>query len=386
MRINVAQLSDWALLDMNVALAKLMAALAITALLSCLLGLLLPHFLALPPAASLHMILALGIMPLILGAMLYFIPVLTRTGNPEHSILLSPLAALAAGAIAALSLALTYQLYPLATAIALLAVGGLLWWSRGRAQATLGRPHPGLLWYQLAMGALALGLAAITLAAYWPEQWLPLKRFHLHLNILGFVGLAALGTLRVLLPTVGGFQDPQTGPWLMQTWRWLVAGTLLIGVGAGWLPLLAEIGMLLWLIVLVRLAHSLLLTHCRSIWNWHGAATPLATSIIGLLLCLTGGALHGYGLLPTAQASEAFVIAFLLPLVTGATTHLLPLWLLQNQPPANQQALRTHLGRFSGIRSIVFILGGILSLVGYPWGYILGILALGHFLLLLAAS
>lgn len=363
-----------------------MAGLAITALLSFLLGLLLPEFLELPPAAPLHMILALGIMPLILGAMTYFIPVLTRTGTPAAHTFLPPLAALIAGTLVALSLSLTYRLYPLAAALALSAIGGLLLWAQQRARATLGHPHPGLLWYQLALAALALGLAAITLAAFWPEQWLPLKRLHLHINTLGFVGLTALGTLRVLLPTVAGFPDPQAGPWLMQEWRWLVIGTLLIAVGTAWLPLLAEIGLLLWLIPLARLAHSLLLLHRKKIWHWHGAATPLATAVIGLLLCLVAGALHGHGLLPASQANQAFVMAFLLPLVTGAATHLLPLWLWQKEPQEKQQALRDRIGRLSGIRSIAFLLAGMLALMAQPWALLLSIAALLHFLFQLASG
>lgn len=357
-----------------------MAALAIVALTGFLLGLLLPGLLELPPAAPLHLILALGVMPLILGAMTYFIPVLTRTGTPEAKTFFPPLAALGAGILAVFSLSLAYRLYPLAAALALAAIGGLLWWSRNRARATLGRPHPGLLWYQLALAALALGLAAITLAAFWPEQWLPLKRLHLHLNLLGFVGLTALGTLRVLLPTVGGFPDPQAGPWLMREWRWILAGTLLIAAGAAWAPPLAEAGLLLWLIPLARLAHSLLWPHREKIWRRHGAATPLAAAIIGLLLSLLAGPLHGHGLLPGAQATQAFVMAFLLPLVTGAATHLLPLWLLPKESREKQQALRERLGRHSGIRSILFLSAGVLALLAQTWASLLSIIALTHFL------
>ncbi len=359
---------------------RLLATLVIISLISAIAGLSLPN---LPAAARLHIILALGIMPLILAAMSYFIPVLTRTNKPEPRVLLLPIGALVAGLLATLSLSLSYTLYPVAAAIALLAVGGLLWWSQQRAKATLGRPHPGLLWYQLALGALILGLLLITLAALWPEQWLPLKRLHLHINILGFIGLTALGTLRVLLPTAGGFPDPQAGVWLMREWRWLVAGTLLIAAGAAWSAMLADIGLLLWLISLARLIQGLLKAHQGRLWQWHGAAASLMVALAGLLLCLIGGALHGHGVLPGSQASEAFIIAFLLPLVTGASTHLLPLWRLPSQPEQQKQ-LRQRVGYLSTVRGLAFLAAGLLTLLSQPWAFWLAIAALCQFLIQLA--
>lgn len=360
-----------------------MATLVIVSLISAIIGLSLPRLFDLPAVAPLHMILALGVMPLILGAMVYFIPVLTRTSAPEPPVLLSPIGALIAGLLVTLSLSLTYQLYPVAAGIALLAIGRLLWWSHQRAKATLGRPHPGLLWYQLALAALILGLAIITLAAFWPEQWLALKRLHLHLNTLGFIGLTALGTLRVLLPTAGGFPDPQAGPWLMKEWRWLVIGTLLIAAGAAWSAILAEIGLLLWLISLARLIQGVLKAHQGKLWRWHGAAISLMTAVIGLMLCLISGALHGHGLLPVSRAGEAFVIAFLLPLVTGAATHLLPLWLLQSQQEKQKQ-LRERLGYLSGVRGLAFLIAGVLTLASQPLAFVIATIALCQFLIQLA--
>lgn len=359
-------------------LPSLMVALVATALLSGLLGLVLPQLFTLYPPATLHLVLALGIMPLILGAMTYFIPVLTRTGSPETRDLIPPLVGLAAGLLIALSLFLLYRLYPIAAVVGLIAVGWISWWAWKRAKSTLGRPHPGLLWYQLALGALALGLLAIIIAAFWPEQWLALKRLHLHLNILGFVGLTALGTLRVLLPTVGGFADPKTGPWLMQGWRWLVAGTLLIAVGAAWLPLLSVLGLLLWLIPLAQLFADLF-AHRKSLVAWHGAAPSLVAALLGLLLCLLAGGLHGLTDFAPRPTTDAFILAFLLPLVTGAATHLLPLWLYSSSPE-RQAPFRNQLGHLSGLRGLLFLTAGVLTLMGQPWAFLLGLSALVHFL------
>jgi hypothetical protein len=365
-------------------LPGLMVLLIAITLLSFLSGLLLPQLFALYPPATLHLVLALGIMPLILGAMTYFIPVLTRTGSPETRDLIPPLVGLAAGLLIALSFFLLYRLFPIAAGVGLIAVGWISWWAWQRAKSTLGRPHPGLLWYQLALGMLALGLIAIIIGAFWPEQWLALKRLHLHLNILGFVGLTALGTLRVLLPTVGSFQDPQTGPWLMKEWRWLLAGTLLIALGAAWLPLVSGVGLLLWLIPLIHLGRDLL-PHRSSILAWHGAAPSLVAALVGLLTCLLAGGLHGYTDIAPRPTTDAFILAFLLPLVTGAATHLLPMW-LHSQSPEKQVPLKNRLGYLSGARGLLFLAAGLLTLVGLPWAFLLGVIALGHFFLKLGGA
>lgn len=360
-------------------LPKLLAFLVGTALAGFLLGLLLPHLFDLYPPAPLHLILALGIMPLILGAMTYFIPVLTRTGAPEARDIMPPLIGLAAGLLILLSFLLLYRLYPFAAGVGLIAAGWISWWAWKRSHMSLGRPHPGLLWYQLALGALALALISIIIAAFWPAQWLALKRLHLHLNILGFVGLTALGTLRVLLPTVGGFSDPQTGPWLMKEWRWLLAGTLLIAIGAAWLPPLSWVGGVLWLQPLASLIRDLL-PHRNAIATWHGAAPSLGLAIIGLLLCLLTGFSHPLANIAARPTTDAFILAFLLPLVTGAATHLLPMW-LYSQRPERQGPLRKALGRFSAVRGLLFLGSGILVAAGQSWGFWLGVAALLHFLM-----
>jgi hypothetical protein len=46
----------------------------------------------------------------------------------------------------------------LAAALALAGVGGMLGWMRNKARHTLGKPHPGLAWYVVAMACLGLGL------------------------------------------------------------------------------------------------------------------------------------------------------------------------------------------------------------------------------------
>ena len=343
-------------------------------------GLLLPQLLATRPSAPLHLVFAIGIMPLIFGAMTYFVPVLTRTGAAAPGALLPALLALVTGLLVSFSLLVDFTLYPIAAATGLIATGWLGYWIQQRKRSMLGRPHPGLLWYELALLALFLGLLAILAGYFLPQQWPQLRRLHLHLNTLGFIGLTALGTLRVLLPTSGRYADPGAGPWLIQGWRWLAGGTLMIAVGAAWFPPLALLGVLLWLWPVGRFVHTLLFSFPRCVWQWHGATTPLATTTLGLLLLAFGGVAHALGWLPGDTTTQAFIPLFLLPLVSGAATHLLPLWISGPQDPAREQRLRTVLGRHAALRTLLFFCGGLLLLAGQPEGLLIILPALLHFL------
>ncbi len=366
--------------DKGSRLPGLMPLLLLTTLLCFVVGTVLPHLITIAPSAPLHLILAVGIMPLIFGAMIYFVPVLTRSGSPEPKVLLNIYGVLLAGTILAISLFLIFKLYLLAAVIALLAVIGLSHWMRQRARQAFGSPHPGLLWYQLALLLLGVAMVAIILASLWPQQWLSLRKLHLHLNILGFVGLTALGTLRVLLPTVGGFQDMDAGPWLMREWRLLLAGILLISIGAAWLPLLTLAGLILWLIPLGRMIYRMLWLRRRELWLAHGAAPALAIAITGLICSLLLGAAHGMGWLATIHMSELFILMFLMPLVTGAATHLLPLWLWPGAQAEQQNRSRSILGRFALVRSLLFPLSALLLVFDLPWSWLAAIFAMAQFL------
>jgi len=362
-----------------VRLHPLLIILLLTALAGFAAGLLLPHLLPLRPSAPLHLIFALGIMPLIMGAMTYFVPVLTRTRAAEPLSLVPALLALGAGLLLSFSLFFSFSLYPVAAIAGLAAALWLSIWMQRRKRQTLGRAHPGLLWYQLALLALMLGLLSILAGYLLPDQWPQFRRLHLHLNLLGFIGLTALGTLRVLLPTTGGYADPEAGPWLMHQWPWITAGVVMIAAGAAWSATLSLLGLLLWLPALGLLLKSLLITHRPTVWQAHGAPPALASATVGLSIILLSGAAHGFGGLPPTPATHAFIPLFLLPLVTGAATHLLPLWLTAAGNNTGEQVLRLRLGRHSAVRAVLFLLGGILILSGQSWGVIPVLLALLHF-------
>lgn len=342
-------------------------------------------------AAALHLILAVGAMPLIFGAMSHFIPVLTRTRGAPAGLVSIPAVALAGGALVVGALSLP-ELFLGRHAGALLAAGAassLLVWSRRRRAGMLGRPHPCLAWYEWALASLVLALLAILASAIWPQQTIALHRLHLHLNTLGFVGLTAVSTLAVLLPTVTGKPDPQVGPRLRRDLPWAVAGTLLVAIGSAWFGPLAWIGGALWAVPLVRLGSSWLRLSRTEIFALHGAAPLLAAALAGLALSMVLGAVSpmaAAGGLSPIEPALAFVSGFMLPLVSGAASQLLPVWLRPGVQSDWHAKLRDSLGRYGGVRAVLFCLGGIAAGTGHPWGLLLGTVTLIWFLLQAAAA
>ncbi|MHB0918278.1 MAG: hypothetical protein ACYC39_00325 [Thiobacillus sp.] len=337
-------------------------------------------------AAALHLILAVGAMPLIFGAMSHFIPVLTRTRTAAAGLLGIPVLALAGGALAvgALSLPELFWGRYAGALLALAAAGALLVWSRRRRAGMVGRPHPCLAWYEAALACLALALLAILASAVWPQQTIAFYRLHLHLNTLGFVGLTAVSTLAVLLPTVAGRPDPQVGPRLRRDLPWALAGTLLVAVGSAWFGPLAWIGGVLWAVPLLRLGASWLRLYRAEILALHGAAPLLAAALAGLALSMILGAMNfipATGAFRATQPALAFVSGFMLPLVSGAASQLLPVWLRPGVQRSWHSGLRDSLGRYGGVRAALFCLGGVAAGTGHEWGLLLGAATLIWFLL-----
>jgi len=335
-------------------------------------------------AAALHLLLAVGAMPLIFGAMSHFIPVLTRTRNAAAGLVTLPVLALAGGAlvVSALSLPDLFWGRHAGAVLAVCAASALLVWSRRRRAGMLGRPHPCLAWYEVALACLVLALLAILASAIWPQQTIALHRLHLHLNTLGFVGLTAISTLSVLLPTVADRPDREAGSRLQRDLPWAVSGTLLVAFGSAWFSPLAWIGGALWAVPLVRLGSSWLRLYRAEILALHGAAPLLAAALAGLALSMIFGAaapIASSGL-PTEPAL-AFVVGFMLPLVSGAATQLLPVWLRSGVQSGWHASLRDSLGRYGGVRAVLFCLGGIVAGMGHEWGLLLGAATLIWFLL-----
>jgi hypothetical protein len=341
------------------------------------------------PQVIAHIAFALGIMPLILAAIAYFVPVLTRSGPAPRWLAGMPFFAwlggicMVAGFLGALPLAAAAYAGAL---LALLAALTMLAWVRRRGKHGLGPAHPGLAWYLAAVAFLAAALATVPLMALWPEQWSTLRLIHLHANLLGFVGLTAIGTLQVLLPTAAGRADPGAASRLAQDLKFAVAGVAMIALGAAWSTLLAIIGAALFLMPLVRMGTRWAAGFDDQIGRLHGAAPSLALACFGLVGLLFAGFGHARGFLSGRDAAVGFVVAFLLPLVTGAATQLLPVWLRPGLKQVWHEQLRNRLGRYSGLRATLLVAGGLAAAFGWPEGLWLAALGVALFVGALLAS
>jgi hypothetical protein len=342
------------------------------------------HSPAAAPPLTVHVVMAVGVMPLILGAMIYFTPVLTHSRAPSWPMLLVPSLALVAGAMATAGLARWRDLLPVAAGTAILAVATLAGWMWQRARAMLGSPHPGLYWYLLALLNLLLGLIAILGAMVWPEHWANLRRFHLHVNLLGFVGMTAIGTLRVLVPTVGGYADPDARAQLHHGLYLAALGAPLIAAGAAWWRWMTWPGLALWLIPVLRFALPLIWRRRKFIWAWHRASAPLGFATFGFAFVLLAGALHAAGWWSPAAMIRFFLFAFLFPLVTGAVSYLLPVWIWPaRNTPAYESAARA-LTHGSAARGLLFLSAGGLALAGVAGASWLAVATLALYLLQVA--
>ncbi|MCH2221596.1 MAG: hypothetical protein MK097_14925, partial [Dechloromonas sp.] len=234
---------------------------------------------------------------------------------------------------------------------------------------------------------LILALASILLIPFWPNYWRALRLFHLHLNTLGLVGLAALGTLPVLLPTALGKPDPEATGWLRRR-LWLVAsGALLVATGAviAW-PFSAPGAMLIFVSVLGLAGQWVRRFGIRPLVT-DGAAASLLASLCGLLLALLAGLLHGAGFLSARASLSAWAAGFLLPLVSGALSQLLPVWRWPGPATPERLAMRERLVATGALRGALFVAAALALLAGFQrLGGGLLLAAVGLFVVALAQA
>ena len=352
--------------------------LVFVALLGMLGAWLLPVFTELHRAAHVHLAFALGVMPLIMGAMTHFIPVLTRTRAAPRGVETFAVLALIGGGliVAFFILALPEVVRNTAALVALSACVGLAAWQVMRAKEALGGAHSGLRWYLAALVLLGMSLLAVLAMSIWPQQTLALKRLHLHLNLFGFVGMSAIGTMQVLLPTAARRPDPEAATRLRADLPAALSGTVFIALGAAWLPLLSWLGLLLWMIPLSHLMRVWLTRYRTEIFRRHGAAPLLAVALAGFFIALGAGGVHGAGWLDSVGVAHLFVFSFLFPLVSGAAGHLLPLWLKPGHQTEWHELVRSHLTFAAGMRAVLFLIAGLLAIAGFKWASWLALAAL----------
>ncbi len=319
------------------------------------------------PVAVAHLAFAPGIVPLIMAAMMHFVPVLTRTGGPGRHLARLPSLAQAVGLAIAAAMQgwLPHHVVYAGAAADLLLAAVLLRWIVGRSRATLGSPHPGWRWYGAGLGCLILALGAVVAMPLLPGQWPALRIFHLHLNTLGLVGLAALGTLPVLLPTALGKPDPDAAGWLRRQLALVAGGAVIVGLGAALYWPLAVPGAALLLVAALRLAGQWIRRFGLKTLVADGVAAPLLAALGGLLLVLVAGALHGAGLWPARPSLLAWAAGFLLPLVSGALSQLLPVWRWPGPVIPARPLMREKLAATGSWRAMLFFAAGLALLGGF---------------------
>ena len=343
------------------------------------------------PQAAAHLAFALGAMPLILAAIAYFVPVLTRSAAPQPWVAATPALAWT-GAVALLAgftdLAGLIAASHVAFAFAGVAAFSMGTWIVRRARATVGALHPGVAWYLAALGFLLAALLAVPAMALWPEQRAALRQFHLHVNLLGFVGVTAIGTLQVLLPTSIGRADGRASGRLVTDLKFACCGVLLLAAGAafsvpGLSPgagrPLAVAGALLFVFAPLRMATCWVVAYGERLGSLHGAAASLVLACVGLIGLTFAGIGHALGFLAGRDTVVGFVPAFLLPLVSGAATQLLPVWLRPGPQGEWQLRLRAKLGRLAGLRALLMVSGGLAVAFGWYqgiWPALVGVVVL----------
>ena len=277
-----------------------------------------------------------------------------------------------------------------AAGLLLLACAGFVAWMIQRARRTLGKPHPGWRWYLAAVACVIVGLAIVPVMDYWSEMWLSLRLLHLHLNTLGFIGLTAIGTLQVLMPTILAGPDAEASARLRDDLVPAVAGVFLVALGAAvWSPawwfvrwLLLVPGSSCLLYVVGRLGVAWSRRYGWRVIAGNGAAVSLAGALCGLLLLVAFGVAHGFGRLNGHDAVPAFIAGFLLPLVTGALTQLLPVWCTPGKRTAMRDRLHATLGIGGVFRTFLFVAGGVALAFGQSAGLWLCVAGLLSFVVL----
>jgi hypothetical protein len=127
---------------------------------------------------------------------------------------------------------------------------------------------------------------------------------------------------------------------------------------------------------LLRLGNDIRREFGAQIWSAQQAAPLLLAAMAGLAATLLHGLAHGAELVRARDALPLFVIGFLLPLVSGAVSQLLPVWLRPGAQAGWHRGQRAGLAACAGGRAILLLAGGALAALGKQntgsIGYLLG--------------
>jgi hypothetical protein len=155
--------------------------------------------------------------------------------------------------------------------------------------------------------------------------------------------------------------------------KWALAGSLALATGQAWLQPLAWLGGALWAWVLGRMWISWVRLYRSRIFGWHGAAPLLAAASTGFA-CALSGTLVGSG-----APLSLFLPGFLMPLLAGAASQLLPVWSGPGRSSAWQSQSRQCMTCWNGVRALLFLTTALLALCGYPYSAMPALAALVWF-------
>ncbi len=310
-----------------------------------------------------HAALVGGVAQMILGGFLAFIPPLLMTGlkrRDSHPVLFFIINGAALGIVTGFCL----REYVAVGLAGLLVVGAFGWLARDawtQARLSLNSPPLNLWYYAAALVSLFAGLAAGEAMALGAAQsaYGHVRLAHIHLNLLGFVTLAIIGTMHNLLPTI--LATPLASPRLAR----LVLILMPVGIAG-------LIGGFLWSSTPIELAAGGLLLVGAGLYavnlfgTWKvsrhkgGAASDhlligtvflLLTVILGLLVTansLASPPILPYGTLHLVAYTHMALIGFVLNTIVGALSHLLPITLAVRRVP-NSKKRGPYLDRLTAI-------------------------------------
>ncbi|MBA5865175.1 MAG: hypothetical protein GDA67_00595 [Nitrospira sp. CR1.3] len=300
-----------------------------------------------------HGALVGGVAQMIMGAMLAFIPPLLMTGQnrPDSRPIL--FVAVNGGALGML-LGFGFRNFPLVAAggfvvlTAFLSVASDAW---RQARHSLNAPPLNLWFYGLALlalsGGLALGLGMAT--QFVEPSWYGRARLvHLHLNLLGFVTLAIVGTMHNLLPTI--LQKSLYSPRLARIVLFMLpAGIVILIIGFSASSLKTELIAGGLLMVGVGLyAFNLFSTWRNSDHAGNAASDHLLIATFFLVLAVLMGVLVAanylwdppvlpFGTLHLVAYTHMALVGFVLQTIFGALSHLVPITLAVSRVPSHKK-------------------------------------------------
>jgi Cytochrome C and Quinol oxidase polypeptide I len=323
--------------------------------------------------AHVHGALVGGVAQMILGGFLAFIPPLLMTGQKQRDSYPVLFVAINLGAIGMIA-GFYLRNHPIVGIAGLLVVASFLWIARdawAQTRKSLNRIPLNLWFYAISLLALFAGLAVGETMAFRlaQESYGHARLAHIHLNILGFVTLAIVGTMHNLLPTV--LNAPLYSPRLARVVFILLPLGVAVLIG-GFLNSSVRIEIAAGVILFAGAsvyAVNMFRTWLASGHTGNAASDHLLIGTFFLLLTIALGMLVGanslsdppympYGSLHLVAYTHMALVGFILQTIFGALSHLVPITLAVSRVESNKkrgpylEQLTTMIDRWRGVQII----------------------------------